>query len=94
MRCKVSFFHSFPLFPPLFLCSDRISYVYTNDRKVKGDGEGLGKKDEKKGGKDSQLILRLEKRDRDEFVALCKEMDTSAAREIRRFIREFIKENS
>ena len=54
----------------------------------------MGKKDEKKGGKDSQLILRLEKGDRDEFVALFKEMDTSAAREIRRFIREFIKENS
>jgi hypothetical protein len=54
----------------------------------------LGKKDDKKGEKDSQFILRLEKKERDEFVALCKRMDTSAAREIRRFIREFLKENS
>ncbi|WP_164744595.1 hypothetical protein [Nioella ostreopsis] len=44
--------------------------------------------------KDSQLILRLDKDERDEFVALCKEMDTSAAREIRHFIRRFIKDNS
>ncbi|MDJ1006985.1 MAG: hypothetical protein QNJ13_04095 [Paracoccaceae bacterium] len=53
----------------------------------------MGKKDGKKGGKDSQLVLRLEKAERDEFVALCKDMDTSAAREIRRFIREFIDKN-
>ncbi|MEL7107126.1 MAG: hypothetical protein AAGM21_14480 [Pseudomonadota bacterium] len=53
----------------------------------------MGKKEGKKGGKDSQLVLRLEKEERDAFVALCKDMDTSAAREIRRFIREFVKEN-
>ncbi|MEL7461942.1 MAG: hypothetical protein AAGJ39_13375, partial [Pseudomonadota bacterium] len=58
-----------------------------------GVGENVGKKEGKKGGKDSQLVLRLEKEERDAFVALCKDMDTSAAREIRRFIREFIKEN-
>ena len=53
------------------------------------------KKDEKKSSKkNSQLILRLGQEERDEFVALCKEMDTSAAREIRHFIRRFIKENS
>ena len=51
----------------------------------------MSKKKEK--NKDSQLILRLDKGERDEFVALCKEMDTSAAREIRHFIRRFIKEN-
>ncbi|MEO1239275.1 MAG: hypothetical protein AAFW64_06375 [Pseudomonadota bacterium] len=54
----------------------------------------MAKKDGKKAGKDSQLVLRLEKDERDTFVALCKDMDTSAAREIRRFIRSFIKENS
>jgi len=43
--------------------------------------------------KDSQLVLRLNGEERDAFVALCKEMDTTAAREIRRFIREFLKEN-
>lgn len=51
-------------------------------------------KDKKTSGKkDSQLILRLDKSDRDAFVALCKEMDTSAAREIRAFIRSFVKKN-
>lgn len=53
----------------------------------------VGKDDGKKGGKDSQLVLRLKKEERDAFVALCKDMDTSAAREIRRFIRGFVKEN-
>lgn len=41
--------------------------------------------------KDSQLVLRLEKTERDEFVDLCKELDTTAAREIRHFMRDFVK---
>lgn len=54
----------------------------------------MAKKDSKSSGKkNSQLVLRLDKDERDAFVELCKEMDTSAAREIRRFIREFMKEN-
>lgn len=54
----------------------------------------MTKKDAKKPSKkDSQLVLRLDKDERDAFVQLCKEMDTSAAREIRGFIREFIKKN-
>lgn len=44
--------------------------------------------------KDSQLIIRINKAERDEFVTLCDEMDTTAAREIRRFIRRFIEEHS
>ncbi len=44
--------------------------------------------------KDSQLVLRLDKRERDEFVDLCKRLDTSAAREIRGFIRKFVKEHA
>jgi len=39
--------------------------------------------------KDSQLIIRISKADRDAFLDLCETLDTSAAREIRRFIREF-----
>lgn len=54
----------------------------------------MGKKDGKKASKkDSQLVLRLDKAERDAFVDLCKEMDTSAAREIRRFIRDFMKDH-
>lgn len=52
------------------------------------------KKDKKKAGKkNSQLILRLDKEERDEFIRLCKDLDTSAAREIRGFIREFVERN-
>ncbi|MEX0307971.1 MAG: hypothetical protein AB3N12_11360 [Ruegeria sp.] len=55
----------------------------------------MTKKDGKKSTKkNSQLVLRLDKDERDAFVELCKELDTSAAREIRRFIRGFIKENA
>ena len=39
------------------------------------------------------MILRLNKAQRDAFVETCKDMDTSAAREIRRFIKEFLKEH-
>ncbi len=56
----------------------------------------MTEKPEKKkiGNKDSQLILRLDKAERDEFVALCKELDTTAAREIRHFIRKFMKKHA
>lgn len=43
--------------------------------------------------KNSQLVLRLPKADRDAFVDLCDRLDTSAAREIRRFIRDFTAEH-
>lgn len=43
--------------------------------------------------KDSQLILRLNKKERDAFVDLCNELDTSAAREVRHFIKRFLKEH-
>ena len=50
-----------------------------------------GKK--KKSNKDSQLVIRIKKSERDRFVALCDDLDTSAAREIRRFIRDFLAEH-
>lgn len=40
--------------------------------------------------KNSQLIIRMNDEDRAEFVSLCEELDTSAAREVRRFIRSFV----
>ncbi|NTS76438.1 hypothetical protein HR060_06105 [Catenovulum sp. SM1970] len=43
--------------------------------------------------KDSQLIIRINGQERDDFVALCDDLDTSAAREIRRFIRDFTKQH-
>jgi hypothetical protein len=43
--------------------------------------------------KDSQLLIRISSAERDQFIQLCDELDTSAAREIRRFIRLFIQQN-
>ena len=42
--------------------------------------------------KDSQL-LRISSIEREQFVNLCEHLDTSAAREIRQFIRGFIKKH-
>lgn len=52
-------------------------------------------KSEKKGGKKgSQLVIRVDRDERDAFVALCDRLDTSASREIRHFMRRFVKENA
>ncbi len=48
------------------------------------------KKKEKK-QKDAQLVLRLNREVRDDFVSACKDLDTTAAREIRRYIKRFLK---
>lgn len=48
-------------------------------------------KKNKKSKKDAQLILRLDRELRDQFIDACQELDTSAAREVRRFIKRFIK---
>ena len=57
------------------------------------DEKDVNKKSDKAGKKNSQLVLRLDKDERDAFIARCKDLDTSAAREIRRFIREFMAED-
>ncbi|MEO1203734.1 MAG: hypothetical protein AAFX10_13555 [Pseudomonadota bacterium] len=41
--------------------------------------------------KDAQLVLRLDKGMRDQFIAACKDLDTSAAREVRKYIKKFLK---
>jgi len=50
-------------------------------------------KRQKAGKKDTQLLIRINSAERDSFISLCEELDTSAAREIRRFIRSFLKEH-
>ncbi|MEQ8954184.1 MAG: hypothetical protein RLN96_09795 [Pseudomonadales bacterium] len=52
-----------------------------------------GKKKDKKKPKNSQLIIRINRLERDRFLDLCEESDTTAAREIRKFIRKFVKKN-
>lgn len=53
-----------------------------SDVRVKGKGKG------------SQLLIRVDKAEREAFVALCETLDTSAAREIRRFMRDFVARNT
>jgi len=53
-----------------------------------------GKSKKKLKKKNAQLVLRLTQEERDAFVDLCEELDTSASREIRGFIRRFMKENT
>ena len=45
----------------------------------------------KKTKKDAQLVLRLDRDMRDQFVKVCKDLDTTAAREIRLFVKRFIR---
>jgi hypothetical protein len=49
------------------------------------------KDNEKKSKKDAQLVLRLNKDLRDRFVDACQDLDTSAAREVRKFIKRFLR---
>ena len=54
----------------------------------------MTKKQRKKPAKkDSQLVIRINGEERDEFVSLCEELDTSAEREIRKCIRQFVTEH-
>tara|TARA_R100001163_G_C5054356_1_gene190896 strand:+ start:92 stop:253 length:162 start_codon:yes stop_codon:yes gene_type:complete len=50
----------------------------------------LGKEKKKK---NSQLIIRLNKEEKEAFIDLCDDLDTSAAREVRHFIRKFLKQH-
>ena len=51
----------------------------------------MAAKKKRKKKKDAQFVLRLDRETRDYFVDICNELDTSAAREIRRFIKQFIR---
>lgn len=43
--------------------------------------------------KDSQLLIRISTSEREQYLQLCEKLDTTAAREIRQFIRDFIKKH-
>lgn len=51
----------------------------------------MADKKKKTNKKDAQLLLRLEKDLRDQFVDACQDLDTTAAREVRKFIKQFIR---
>lgn len=47
-------------------------------------------KKEKQKKKEAQILIRLDESMRDEFAAACADLDTTASREIRRFIKRFL----
>jgi len=51
---------------------------------------GKDKKQKSDKEKEVKLIVRIEARLRDAFIEACQDMDTTASREIRRFIRDFL----
>ncbi|MEM7766080.1 MAG: hypothetical protein AAF253_01170 [Pseudomonadota bacterium] len=51
------------------------------------------KKDKPSSKKDAQFVLRINGDMRDQFIAVCEDLDTSAAREIRGFIKGFLREH-
>ncbi|HCK80308.1 MAG TPA: hypothetical protein PK880_11430 [Candidatus Competibacter sp.] len=51
----------------------------------------MGKRKKKSGQDDDvKLVVRIEATLRDAFIEACQEMDTTASREVRRFIRDFL----
>lgn len=52
----------------------------------------MGKKKKSKSAKDEEakLVVRIEAGLRDAFIEACQEIDTTASREIRQFIRDFL----
>lgn len=48
------------------------------------------KKKSRKKKKESQLVIRLDGDMRDQFVDACQELDTTASRELRQFIKKFL----
>ena len=53
----------------------------------------MATKKNKANAKDSQLIIRINSELKDNFISLGDDMDTSAAREIRQFIKRFVAEH-
>lgn len=43
--------------------------------------------------KNDQLLVKINKEDKKEFIKVCKALDTSASREVRHFIKKFIRDN-
>lgn len=51
---------------------------------------GKGKKQKSDQDKEIKLVVRIEAKLRDAFIDACQDMDTTASREVRRFIRDFL----
>jgi hypothetical protein len=53
-----------------------------------------GKKQKSDKDKEVKLVIRIEARLRDAFIEACQDTDTTASREVRRFIRHFLAHSS
>ena len=51
---------------------------------------GKGKKQQPDNDEAVKLVIRIEARLRDAFIEACQDMDTTASREVRRFVRDFL----
>lgn len=51
---------------------------------------GKNKKQKTEEDKEVKLVVRIEEGLRDAFIAACQDRDTTASREVRRFIRDFL----
>ena len=93
-RIYYSFLHAAPGATPLARWPvDRLN-AYTMHMRIQGKAVPKNKSDtNKKKKKSSQLVIRIEASERDAFVKLCDDLDTSAAREIRRFMREWVEKH-
>lgn len=49
---------------------------------------------DKKTKKDSTLLIKIARSEKDQFIEMCEQLDTSASREVRHMIRKWMKENS
>ena len=62
-----------------------VLYSYIHWRTLMGKKKKKSDKDE-----DVKLVVRIEAGLRDAFIEACQEMDTTASREVRQFIRNFL----
>ncbi|MCP5159293.1 MAG: hypothetical protein H6975_07690 [Gammaproteobacteria bacterium] len=51
---------------------------------------GKNKKQKSNEDKEVKLVVRIEAGLRDAFIEACQDLDTTASREVRRFIRDFL----
>ncbi|MFZ1325439.1 MAG: hypothetical protein WAT67_05340 [Candidatus Contendobacter sp.] len=51
---------------------------------------GKNKKQKSEKDKEVKLVVRIEEGLRDAFIEACQDSDTTASREVRRFIRDFL----
>ncbi|HRX70366.1 MAG: hypothetical protein KDJ22_06415 [Candidatus Competibacteraceae bacterium] len=57
-------------------------------------GKHKKEKSDKNQDKEVKLVVRIEVGLRDAFIEACQERDTTASREVRRFIRDFLTRSS